>query len=209
MAIKRYLDAMKGSEPTSTGYVHKPGGLAGLDELIQSEAQARYDAARARQNANIASDWVRDYNAGGADKAATLGALSDILEKSETPLGRMISEQGIDAVADRAAVSAEGWRMRNPLAPNTIVQAVNQPFGNTKHSGVHRALAYSAAASGATAGLTAAGLGLADLIAYIAGGTEQAQARETSPVLAQKAMEDEVSLLSNPLVARINDPESW
>ena len=180
---------MKGSEPTSTGHVQNPGGLGGLDQLIQSEAQARYDAARAQQNTNIASDWVRDYNAGGADKAATLGALSDILKKSETPLGRMISEQGIEAVTDSAAVNAEGWRMRNPLAPNTIVQAINQPFGNAEHSGVHRGIAYGAAVSGAGAGLTAAGLGLADLMAYIAGGNEQAQARETSPVLAQQAME--------------------
>ena len=200
---------MKGSDPTSTGHVQNPGGLGGLDQLIQSEAQARYDAARAQQNANIASDWVRDYNAGGADKAATLQELSDILKKPETPLGRMISEQGIEAITDRAAVGATGWRKRMPVAPNTIVQAINQPFGNAEHSGVHRGIAYGAAASGAGAGLTAAGLGLADLMAYIAGGNEQAQARETSPVLAQQAMEEEASLLSNPLVARINDPGSW
>lgn len=208
-AIRRYLDALKGSKPTSTGYVQNPGGLGALDSLIQDEAQLRYSKARAAQNVNIANDWIADYHRGGADKQSVMQTIGDILGVSETPLSRMIKEKKIQEIALRAAMAAEGSKYRNPLAPNTIVQAINQPFGVAPHSGRNRALAYGAAASGATAGLTAAGLGLADLISYIAGGTEQAQAREASPVLAQKDMEDEVSLLSNPLVARINDPESW
>jgi len=208
-AIKRYLDALKGSKPTSTGYVQNPGGLGALDSVIQDEAQLRYSKARAAQNVNIANDWIADYHRGDADKKAVMQKIGDILGVSETPLSQMIKEQKIQEIALRAAMATKGSEYRHPLAPNTIIQAINQPFGVAPYSGRNRALAYGAAASGGAAGLTAAGLGLADLMAYIAGGNEQAQARETSPVLAQQVMEEEASLLSNPLVARINDPGSW